>query len=512
MYAFGVSVPKDDAEAVQWLGKAGEQGHALSHQFLGQCYLQGVFPKNDAEAVKWYRRAAGQGDTLSQMILSNLYLDGRGVPEDKVESLAWVAVAASNGNDLARYLLPKAKNTLTAEQLASAEKRIEELRTLIVAAGIGASLRSDGKSFFIESIIADGPASKDGQLKVGDHITAVAEESGDFVDLDGMMLNEVVGLVRGETGSKVRLRVAKDGISGSVIYELTRDLIPSEQETSGSATEVSNDKLTAYVASVATGLPAGILSQLPAAVLSQLPGSALRRLPTASWPVQINSIGMKFKLLPGGTFKMGAGNDAHLVTLTRPFECGVYEVTQEQYLKVMGTNPSNRGMGIRQSPVQYLSWHDAVEFCRKLSDLPSEQSVGYVYRLPTEAEWEYACRAGTTTKYSCGDSDVQLGDYAWYEKNSGDDVHVVGQKKPNPWGLYDMHGNVHEWCQDWFGDYPGSAATDPTGAASGSHRVYRGECWESFSGSSGGSGERRWREPDDRYYTIGFRVVRSRVK
>jgi formylglycine-generating enzyme required for sulfatase activity len=147
---------------------------------------------------------------------------------------------------------------------------------------------------------------------------------------------------------------------------------------------------------------------------------------------------------------------------------------------VMGTNPSNfKGS---QNPVEKVSWDDAVEFCRNLSAMPAEKKAGYIYRLPTEAEWEYACRAGTTTEYSFGDSDSALGDYAWYDENSGRTTHPVGGKKPNPWGLYDMHGNVFEWCQDWHGDYPSGSVTDPTGAAVGSYRVYRGGSWDYYSG------------------------------
>jgi len=222
-----------------------------------------------------------------------------------------------------------------------------------------------------------------------------------------------------------------------------------------------------------------------------------------------NSIGMKLKLLPSGTFTMGEGGGTHKVTLTKPFELGVYEVTQEQYEQVMGSKPSTfKGP---QNPVEQVSWDDAVEFCRKLSELAEEKSAGYVYRLPTEAEWEYACRAGTTTAYSFGDSESELGAYAWYKKNSGGTTHPVGGKKPNGWGLYDMHGNVYEWCQDWYGSYPSGSVTDPTGAASGSDRVFRGGSWFSFSVNYR-SAFRYGHTPDNRHFNHGFRVLRSSIK
>jgi formylglycine-generating enzyme required for sulfatase activity len=249
-----------------------------------------------------------------------------------------------------------------------------------------------------------------------------------------------------------------------------------------------------------------------------------------------NSLGMAFKLLPGGTFTMGDANEyddetPHQVTLTQAFELGVYEVTQEQYEAVMGTNPSHfKGP---QNPVENVSWNDAVEFCRKLSAMPAEKSAGYVYRSPTEAEWEYACRAGTTTKYSFGDSDSELGDYAWYGNNSGDQqidasniwntdqdnyfdrlldnncrTHPVGEKKPNAWGLYDMHGNVWEWCQDWYGDYPSGAVTDPTGSTSGDRRVLRGGSFVDRS-SAVRSAYRFLNLPDLRSLSDGFRPART---
>jgi len=253
----------------------------------------------------------------------------------------------------------------------------------------------------------------------------------------------------------------------------------------------------------------------------------------------VNSIGMRFVPISAGTFTMGEGlrqarsiqldtlnseltraeidmlkkrlnKNAHKVTLTQAFHLGQYEVTQEQYEKVMGKNPSMfKG---KQNPVEMVSWNDAVEFCRKLSELPEEKSAGIVYRLPTDAEWEYACRAGTTTKYSFGDSESELSDYAWYDENSGKTPHPVGGKKPNGWGLYDMHGNVIEWCQDWYEeDYASGSVTDPTGAAKGSDRVFRGGSWVNSSDYHQ-SAMHEGAMPGLQFYTLGFRVLRSSVK
>ena len=155
----------------------------------------------------------------------------------------------------------------------------------------------------------------------------------------------------------------------------------------------------------------------------------------------------------------------------------MYEVTQEQYERVMGKNPS-RFKG-PQLPVERVSWKAAVSFCTKLSAFPEEQAAGRTYRLPTEAEWEYACRAGSTTDFCFGDAEWGLDDYAWYEDNSDHRTHPVGQKRPNAWGLYDMHGNVWEWCADWHDEayYEASPVDDPQGPATGVDRVGRGGSW-----------------------------------
>jgi len=211
---------------------------------------------------------------------------------------------------------------------------------------------------------------------------------------------------------------------------------------------------------------------------------------------------MKLVLIPADRFMMGdEEKDQHEVTISKPFYMGVTEVIQAQYEAVMGTNPSIfKGA---TNPVEMVSWNDAAEFCKKLSE-KTRQAV----RLPAEAEWEYACRAGTATAFSFGDADSALGDYAWNGPNSGRTTHPVAQKKPNAWGLYDMHGNVWEWCADWYGDYPKVAVTDPQGSASGTERVLRGGAWYNAPVDCR-SAYRGYDTPDDRDDRYGFRVVVS---
>ena len=221
-------------------------------------------------------------------------------------------------------------------------------------------------------------------------------------------------------------------------------------------------------------------------------------------PPITNSIGMELKWLPPGKFDMGRGI-IYKLTLTKAFMMGIHEVTQSQYELVMGVNPS-RFNGVN-NPVEQVSWDDAVEFCRKLSALPAEKAAGRVYRLPTEAEWEYACRAGTTTDYSFGDDQSELGQYAVYSRNVSH-TEPVGVKEPNAWGLYDMHGNVGEWCADWYGSLRGGSVTDPRGARGGSERVTRGGSWLSGAWYCQ-SALRSWEVPSERTDHNGFRVALS---
>ncbi len=192
----------------------------------------------------------------------------------------------------------------------------------------------------------------------------------------------------------------------------------------------------------------------------------------------------------------------HDVTLSKGYWLGSTEVTQGQWESVMGNNPSNfKGSDL---PVDTVSWEDAMSFCRKLTE--RERSAGRLpaemaYTLPSEAQWEYACRAGTSGAYA-GDLDAM----GWYSSNSGDRTHPVGTKCANAWGLYDMHGNVWEWCSDWYGAYPSGSVVDPSGASSGSNRVFRGG---GFRGNAWicSSANRNSGSPGSRDHFLGFRLA-----
>ncbi len=209
-----------------------------------------------------------------------------------------------------------------------------------------------------------------------------------------------------------------------------------------------------------------------------------------------DSIGVEFNLIPPGLFTRGACR----VKITQPFYLGAYEVTQQQYEQVIGKNPSLTQDA--NKPVNNINWNDAVAFCGVL-----RLREGVEYRLPTEAEWEYACRAGTTTAYSFGDDVSQLGEYAWYLANSENTTHPVGEKKPNAWGLYDMHGNVWEWCQDWYAPYDSlKVVRDPTGPTSGVYRVLRGGAFNDHP-EDVRAANRLSNQPDNRYPNAGFRLA-----
>src|SRR5262245_16034861 len=251
--------------------------------------------------------------------------------------------------------------------------------------------------------------------------------------------------------------------------------------------------------------PAKILSNHRASE-EEAPGIERENEPLSSFVDDLGA-GVKLELIriPGGSFLMGSGEyesekPIHRVTLS-PFAIGKYPLTQAQWKAVMGNNPSNfKGDHL---PVERVSWNSATEFCSALS-----KRTGRAYRLPTEAEWEYACRAGTATLFSSADNSETLDQHGWYYNNSEQKTRNVGQKIPNAWGLHDMHGNVFEWCHDWYDEdyYAQSPSTDPQGPPSGTSHVLRGGSFLTVSYLCR-TAYRFSNWPDYRYYDIGFRVV-----
>ena len=250
------------------------------------------------------------------------------------------------------------------------------------------------------------------------------------------------------------------------------------------------------------------------------------QLGCAADKIYTNAAGIDFVLIPAGTFLMGSADGAapddekpqHRVTIGKPFYLGKDEVTQAQWQAVMGSSSYAQkrnndfyklpGMASRltgpNNPAT-VSWNDVQEFIKRLNAKEGHKR----YRLPTEAEWEYAARAGTTTAYSFGDDAADLGRFAWYgEDFASGSTHTVGQKAANPWGLHDMHGNVWEWVQDWYGEryYADSPTRDPQGPPTGTKRAVRGGSWHQ-SATSWRSAFRRQYDEDYRGISIGFRLA-----
>ena len=270
-----------------------------------------------------------------------------------------------------------------------------------------------------------------------------------------------------------------------------------------------------------TPIPTPVHTPIPTPVPTPVPTPIPTPTPTPAASPITNSLGMTFVPIAPGTFMMGTAlNDPrrtgtekpHQVTLTSGYSLQTTEVTQAQWQAVMGTTiyqqrdtsqPDLPVVGAGDNyPMYYVSWNEVQEFITRLN----QRGEG-TYRLPTEAEWEYAARAGTTTAWSCGDTPDCLPQMAWYEVNANGQTHPVAQKQPNQWGLYDMYGNLFEWVQDWFAVYPSSAVIDPQGPTSGTYRVSRGGSWDTGDGNLR-SAYRNADRPIFGYFLWGFRLVR----
>jgi formylglycine-generating enzyme required for sulfatase activity len=328
---------------------------------------------------------------------------------------------------------------------------------------------------------------------------------------------------------------ARDDRGAAPVAVEGADDVPGAKDFGGSAlTEVSPQEARIEEKHVAPREETGVAVRGEADAPPKVEAPVRHKSSQPSKPPEVitNSIGMKLALLPAGDFLMGSPDSdpkaesdekpQHRTRITRPFCLGIYETTQEEYQRVMGMNPSGEQISPRH-PVEMVSWFDAMRFCNRLSEMEDldpyckisgEEVIilgGNGYRLATEAEWEYACRAGGTTLWSFGDDLQELGKYAWCKGNAGNNSHPVGQKEPNPFGLYDMHGHLWEWCWDWYEEdyYKHSPVDDPQGPGAGYLRVERGGDGWNYDPPYLRSAYRNHLKPTDRFINLGFRVART---
>ena len=418
-------------------------------------------------------------------------------------------------------------------RLGGEEKRIEVARVEVVGVLAGSAI-----------------------LHVVEQGTNTVQE-GDLVELPGVAVAQDVGNVRATLDQlleRAMLQMADNRLTspqGDNAFETLSEVLARVPENED-AQSLLSDIAGQYVSWGESALARGDLSKARGHVTKALrvqPGHAgalglrgrveakaaetLRRLEREGL---VNSIGVRLKRIPAGSFQMGSPSSeherddderTHRVTLSRAFFLGVTEVTQAQWRAVMGNNPSRFSGDDR--PVEMVSWSDAVEFCNRLSEREGLRPAYRVsgdhvrwnesedgYRLPTEAEWEYACRAGTASPFSFGNDITpnQVNYDGNFPYRSGREGRVlertedVGSFPANGWGMHEMQGNVWEWCWDWYGSYPSNSVTDPTGPQSGSFRVLRGGSWY-FHASNCRSANRNSSRPDYRFNFLGFRVARS---
>ena len=433
-YDYGKGVTKDTVEAVRWYRKAADQGFAAAQYNLGMCYYHGkVVAKDAVEAVRWLRKAADQGFAEAQNNLGVCYHAGEGVGKDAVEAVKWYRKAADQGR-------PEAQNSLGDcyyEGEGIEKNTVEAVRWYRKAADQG----------FAEAQYSLGMCYCHGE--------GVGKDEGAAVKWWRAAAKQ------GHEASQNKLRLMGIEDSRNAPHQLRRE--PLEHvKPQGNVVKFNAAK---------TGDTKTIT----------LPGGAT----------------LEMIYVSPGSFMMGSerGSDdekpVHKVTLTKGFWLGKYEITQAQWKSVMGSVefeprlfwPSSPAFPGENRPMDIVSWYDCQNFIKKVNEKWGRD----IARLPTEAEWEYACRAGTTGDYS---GTGNLSEMGWHHGeiwgvraigNSDDRTHNVGEKRANHWGFCDMHGNVNEWCNDWYGYYPYDDCTNPAGPSSGEDHVRRGGSWDSGS-------------------------------
>jgi TPR repeat protein/formylglycine-generating enzyme required for sulfatase activity len=546
-YIAGKGVKEDKKEAAKWFRMAAEQGLALAQFNLGICYDNGDGVKEDKkEMVKWYRMAAEQGYADAQFNLGCCYDNGDGVKEDKKEAVKWLRMAAEQGDEKSLEMLKKYNEDSDSEyeeDLSDDDSdsdsdsdyeddedgipnQLENFKTprdlFRVATRIDAeeliegsfsSLYDDVREKLIKHGIELEEDCIEEDVDTSEGVTTISYNDQEYI----LCNNDIED--SWERGAYVFFMIIN-----SQIYDKNLKFYAVNGGNDLSGILLKKSEVARLMKSFPGDEDLPYIPEKPGSMNGEdneldesnsdsdeddelLPTSQRTHISTSRrlepWGTIINSLGMKLVPIKPGSFMMGgregeAGYNAleeqlHHVEITRPFYLGMFQVTQYEYITVMSDNPSVFNGYTR--PVEHISWKQAVEFCAKLSLLPAEKSEGRFYRLPTEAEWEYACRAGSDTAFAYGNKLTAL-QALFCERvlSTPQPTMPVGMFPPNNWGLYDMHGNVWEWCSDWYqlDYYSKSPKADPKGPAKGSHHVLRGgsasvkafECRSAIRGES----------------------------
>jgi hypothetical protein len=550
-YAHGDGIAEDKSEAAQWYHKAADQGHAIAQTSLGCCYQYGTgVSADDVEAVNWYRKAAEQGRADAQWMLGQCYANGEGVAEDKAEAVKWYRMAAEQGN---AYAVTRLRDTA---ELGNVEAQCALAECYDNGRGV-ATDKSEAVKWYRKAAKqgnADGvmrlcEMAERGNIAAG---LALGEcyEGGDGVAEDEMeAVKWYHRVAQGDPGDPTaQYRLGLCCAEGRGVTKDEREAVTWFSKAAKQGNASAQYRLGCcydYGNGVAKDIAEAVEWYRKAADKGHAEAKrALGRwgsVPgpdsqTAQTPFVVplvaptgkeltvdlgGGIKLEMVLIPAGGFLMGSPDleeDArtdekpqHRVRITKPFYLGKYLLTQEQWEAVMGNNPNH--FKRPKNSVEKISWDDCQQFLKKLNKRfrPAHSNPllegEWEFRLPSEAQWEYACRAGSTTRYCFGNHESTLGQYAWYDANSGEATHAAGEKKPNAWGLYDMHGSLWEWCQDWYeeGYYAKSPTDDPMGPTRGSDRVARGGYW-CDPATNCRSSNRYGRRPGLRCLDQGFRV------
>lgn len=490
LYGDGLGIEADIETAAEWLKKSAEKDYPEAQNVLAILYYKGMgVPQDFEKAAKWAKKAAACDMAEAQFVLANLYADGKGVPQDYNKAAELFLKVEKKGGDVAK----EAQTVLFVMYLEGLgvpqndDKAVEMLRK---ASGISLAeaqfrlgeLYDRGNKEL--GIASDTEKATKWYRKAAENGNATAQY---YV---GNAYQKGLGVAKSLTDAKYWWQKAadqgnekaKEALRSVAKAEAMEEAARAKEMAAKEAERREND--TYNKCTTISGCDNYLKAYPNGRYVSKVKAKKLelKRREIAEVFIDrtfsINGVNFEMIAVQGGTFTMGityeerwTGDErpAHKVTLS-DYYIGKFEVTQELWETVMGNNPSNfKGDNL---PVEQISWDAAQEFIRKLN-----QQTDMIFRLPTEAEWEYAAKGGNKSKDYIYSGSNTAGDVAWCWENSRKTTHPVGTKLPNELGIYDMSGNVWEWCQDWIGRYSSSDQTNPTGPSSGWARVYRGGSW-----------------------------------